>query len=59
MGDCSDIAPGLVSASSDHYEAIYDPDIDVLLDWRSFVDNQMANGLTLANLSDLDAGLES
>ena len=48
------IAPGLVSLASDSYAATFDPDLDVLTEWRAFIRGQVAQRISVTHLNTLE-----
>ena len=45
------IVPAFISLAADHYEATYDPELDVLTSWKAFIDGEMAQRITLTSLT--------
>ena len=48
------IAPGLVSLASDSYAATFDPNLDVLTEWRAFIEGKVAQRISVTHLSALE-----
>jgi hypothetical protein len=49
------IAPGLVPLASESYVAAYDPDLDVLTEWRALIEGQVAQRISVTHLNTLSS----
>jgi hypothetical protein len=45
------ILPAFISLGADHYEATYDPELDVLTSWKAYIDRELAQRTTLTTLT--------
>ena len=45
------ILPAFISLGADHYEATYEPDLDVLTSWNAYMDGGLAQRIALTSLT--------
>ena len=46
--------PALISLASDHYEVACDPRLDVLTSWSAVIDGEVAQRISLTQLTDVE-----
>lgn len=48
------LVPGLISLSTEYYEATYDAHLDVLTTWRAIIDGEEAQRIVLSHLNPIE-----